>query len=104
MSADPASKTGRLWVRLILGHRATRDAIVPCVGSDPLPALRKAMHELDLGMPVWLPRHQKDWDSFRLTRFTQEHFVETVAFDRMDISYIPSEEERRTPPAGPAGF
>lgn len=98
MNTGATAKTGRLWVRLIQGHRATRDVIVGCTGDDPLPALRDAMHALDLGMPIWLPRHQNDWRTFRLTHFTQEHFLETVPFDRMEISYIPPDAERRSPP------
>ncbi|MDD3212929.1 MAG: hypothetical protein PHY64_04620 [Eubacteriales bacterium] len=88
---------GRLWVRLIRGHKAARDLTVPCSAADPLPALREAMHELDLGMPVWLPRHQADWKAFRLTHFSQEHFLEPVDFDRMEISYIAPESERKKP-------
>ena len=37
------------------------------------PALREAMHTLDLSMPVWLPQHQADWDAFGLTRFLPDH-------------------------------
>ncbi|MCE5342164.1 MAG: hypothetical protein LLF96_01060 [Eubacteriales bacterium] len=97
MKATTISTGGRLWVRLIRGHRAARDLIVPCSADNPLPALREAMHELDLSMPVWLPRHQADWEAFRLTRFTQEHFLDSVNFDRMEISYIAPEEERKPP-------
>jgi hypothetical protein len=86
---------GRMWVRLVRGHRAVRDLVVPCVADEPLTALREAMHTMDLGMPVWLPRHQADWQSFRLTHFTQEHFMENVDFDRMEVSYIAPEEERK---------
>ena len=88
---------GRLWVRLIRGHRTAREIIVPCAVDDPQPALREAMHALDLETPVWLARHQKDWAAFRLTRFTQEHFIQPVDFDRMEISYIAPEEERKKP-------
>ena len=90
-------KTGRLWVRLIRGHRAVKDITVPCRIGEPQAALRDALHTLDLEVPVWLPRHEADWASFRLTRFTQEHFIEQVAFDRMEISYIAPEDERKKP-------
>jgi hypothetical protein len=95
VSAAAEKGRGRLWVRLIRGHRAARDLTVPCLADDPLPALREAARALDLETPLWLPRHQADWTAFRLTRFTPEHFIQPVDFDRMEISYIAPEEERK---------
>ena len=92
-AADSAG--GRLWVRLVREHRAVRDLTLPCRAEEPKAALREAMHTLDLSVPVWLPRHQADWDHFRLTRFTQEHFLDPIDFDRMEISYIAPESERK---------
>ena len=93
MSVQADAASGRLWVRLVRGHRTVRDLTVPCSLDDPLTALREAMHVLDLETPVWLPSHQTDWTDFGLTRFTQEHFLEAVHFDRMEISYIAPETE-----------
>ena len=97
MSTAAKKQQGRLWVRLIRGHRAVRDLTLPCLANDPLSALREATHELDLSMPVWLPRHQTDWNEFRLTRFTQDHFIDPIDFDRMEITYIAPDEERKPP-------
>lgn len=97
MNTRKKASTGRLWIRLIKDHRALRDITVPCRKEDPLTALREAMHELDLGMPIWLPRHQMDWKSFALTKFTQDHFMEAINFDRMEMSYIAPDEERKPP-------
>lgn len=97
MSTAPNASRGRLWVRLTRGHRTLRDLTVPCAPDAPQEALREALHTLDISMPVWLPRHQADWEAFRLARFTPEHFVDSVTFDRMDISYIPPETEQRAP-------
>ncbi len=96
--STPAEKgKGRLWVRLIRGHRTAREAVLPCEADDPMPALREAARALDLETPVWLPRHQADWTAFRLTRFTPDHFIQPVDFDRMEISYIAPEGEREQP-------
>ena len=97
MSSPKSTSGGRLWIRLIRQTHAVRDLTVPCLQDRPLIALREAMHELDLAMPVWLPRHQSDWKTFGLTHFTQEHFVEPIDFDRMEISYIAPEEKRKPP-------
>ncbi len=95
MNGSDSASTGRMWVRIIKGHRTTRDLTIPCQRTAPLVALQNAMHTLDLSMPVWLLRHQQDWDRFALTRLLPEHFVDSVDFDRMDISYIAPEETRK---------
>lgn len=95
MSDREAEDRGRLWVRLYKGQRALRDVTVPCSVSDPTAAMRMAMHALDLSMPVWLPRHQADWKSFALTRFTPDHFMDAVTFERMEISYIAPDEVQK---------
>ena len=103
MNTPPKGSGGRLWVREVKHSRTLRDITLPCEQQNPLPALREAMHALDLGMPIWLPRHQADWQAFGLTRFSQEHFLESVNFDRLEISYLAPEEQRK-PPRSPNGF
>ena len=86
---------GRLWVRLMKRHRVERDAVYPCEKDDVQEALRELLHKLDLSQPMWLPRHQTDWEEFSLTRFKPEHFVESVAFDYMELSYLFPEDDTK---------
>lgn len=95
MSERGKAQKGRLWVRVLRGHRAVKDVMVPCARFAPLEALREAMREADLGMPVWLPKHQADWEKFGLTRLKPEHFLESVDFDSVELSYIAPESERK---------
>ena len=81
-------QTSSLWVRMIKGHRITRQATVPCTRDDPKEALDMALKELDLSRPVWLSKNQREWEEFGQTRFTQEHFIESISFDRLEIEYI----------------
>ena len=90
---------GRLWVRLMKRHRVERDATVPCTRDDPEAALRELLPQLDLSQPMWLARHRADWNAYALARFMPEHFVESVPFDYMEISYIFPEDEKK--PARP---
>ncbi|MBN1776733.1 MAG: hypothetical protein JW811_01300 [Clostridiales bacterium] len=93
--SKPENTNGRMWLRLMKLGRAKGDLTVPCDFEYPQLALREAMHELDLSMPVWLPRHQKDWREFSLTRFTADHFLEAVTFDRLEISFIAPEDRKK---------
>lgn len=81
-------QSSSLWVRAVAGHRIVRQATAPCTREDPQNALLAALKELDLSRPVWLPKHQREWEEFGQTRFTQEHFLESIPFDRLEIEYI----------------
>ena len=86
---------GRLWIRLMKAHKCLRDVVLPCSREDPRDALRQALPQMDISQPLWLPRHEADWEQYAFTRFSPEHFVDSVSFDRMEISYIFPEEEAR---------
>lgn len=87
---------GRLWVRLMKRHRVERDAIIECQHEDAEEALRELLPKLDLSQPMWLPRHHQDWEQYSLTRFLPEHFVESVNFDYMEVSFIFPEDEKKS--------
>ena len=91
---DPTK--GRLWVRLMKRHRVDRDALIECEHDQAEDALRELLPKLDLSQPMWLSRHQTDWDEYALTRFKPEHFIEAVPFDSMEISYVYGEDEGKT--------
>lgn len=87
---------GRLWIRLLKKHKVTTSLMVPCTRDDPQAALAEALPSLDLSQPMWLSRHEADWADYAMTRFKPEHFVESVPFDSMEISYVYGEEESKT--------
>lgn len=86
---------GRLWVRLMKRHRVERDALIECEHENAEDALRELLPSLDLSQPMWLPRHRQDWEEYSLTRFRPEHFVESVDFDYMEVSFIFPEDEKK---------
>jgi len=90
-----AASPGRLWIRLMKGHKCLGDAVLPSGREDPRDALYQALPEMDVSQPLWLPIHQADWAEYALTRFLPEHFVDSVPFDRMEISYIAPPEEAK---------
>ena len=95
MSAAPEMQ-GRIWIRMMKGHTCLRDVVVPCNRQAPQEALRNTLPDLDISQPLWLPSHEADWEEYALTRFFPEHFVDSVAFDRMELNYIYPPEEEKT--------
>ena len=92
---EPSNTKGRLWVRLMKGHRVERDALIECEHDEAEEALRELLPSLDLSQPMWLPRHRQDWEEYSLMRFRPEHFVESVSFDYMEVSYIFPEDKKQ---------
>ena len=84
---------GRLWIRLMKANKSQRDVTVPALRDEPEAALREALPPLDISQPMWLPRHRVDWEEYAFTRFLPEHFVDSVSFDRMEVSYLFPEGE-----------
>ena len=80
--------TTGIWVKTIRHHRTDLQATVSCARDGAHEALREACHELDLPEPIWLDKNEREWAEFGMTRFLQDAFFETIAFDRMEIEYI----------------
>ena len=82
-----------IWVRLMHKARIERDVTVDCGHEDWQEALQTACRLLDVGRPMVLPRHERDWKQFSQARFLKEHFVEDVPFDRMEVEFIDPEKK-----------
>lgn len=79
---------GKLWVRLIKKTRIVDSRTEDCGFDGWQEALNEICHQMDVSRPVVLPRHERDWETFGMTQFLPEHFLESVTFDRMELQYI----------------
>lgn len=79
---------GKLWVRQIKRNAILRDAVVDCDTAAWQEALSNACRQMDVQMPLIVPKHERDWASFAQARFLPEHFLESVRFDRLEAEYI----------------
>jgi len=84
-----------LWVRTIRHQKMDKQAVEPCLRDDPLDALDEACHKLDISRPLWLDKHQREWDEFGQTRFLPDDFMEPVSFQRMEIEFIDPDAKKK---------
>lgn len=75
----------KLWVRIVSRHKIVQQTVVDAAGQDIEDCLVEACQKLDLPAPIWLPKHESELGSFQRTHFTEEHFIESIGFDRMEI-------------------
>ena len=87
-----------IWVRLMRKNRIERDLTVDCAHEKWQEALEDACHQLDVSRPMILPRHERDFAQFNQARFLPEHFVESVAFDRMEVEFIDPDKKKKENP------
>lgn len=85
----------RLWLRIISNHRIERQETCPVVWGGEKPALTEMCRALDLPCPIWLNKHENEYANFRRTAFTQEHFIEEISFDRMEIEFLDDTGKKR---------
>lgn len=85
----------RLWARIIVKHRISRQGTAPCSFDDVQPALTELCREFDIPNPIWLGKHDREFQEFRHTAFLPEHFMEDVAFDKLEIEFLDDENKKR---------
>jgi hypothetical protein len=85
----------RLWVRVMRDHRINEQDAVPCAWGDQKQALEEALKGLDLPIPMWLNKHEREFDHFRRTSFSPDHFVESVNFEKVEIEYLDDTGKKR---------
>ncbi len=85
----------KLWVRLMKNHRMVKHTTIPCEWDEVQDVLTEVCREFDVPMPLWLDKHEFEFGQFRRTAFTQDHFVEDIRFDRMEIEMIDDEAPAR---------
>ena len=84
----------RLWMRIIKKHRIDKQFIAPCAPGEEREALIALCREVDLPVPMWLEKHEREFERFRRTAFLPDHFIEEVRFERLEIEFL--EEETKT--------
>ena len=85
-----------IWIRLMRKNRIWKDVIVSCGREEWTRALQQGLEKLDVARPLLIEKHERDWAKFGQTRFLKEHFMEDVAFDRMEVEWIDPEAGKKT--------
>ncbi len=85
----------RLWIRQIKNHRIAEQCTVPCAWGEQHDALREACRDMDMPCPIWLDKHENEFENFRRTAFTADHFVESINCDRLEIEFLDDTGKKR---------
>ena len=86
----------RLWARIIRKHRIEKQATAECAWAEVQDALTELCRGFDIPRPLWLDKHDREFEAFRRTQFLPEHFMEDVPFDRLEIEFLEDEARSRS--------
>lgn len=84
----------QLWARIIHRHRISHSETIELQG-DLMDALGELCIRMDIPRPLFLGKHEREWEQFQQTAFTKDHFVESVSFDRLEIELFDSDAKRK---------
>ena len=91
----------KLWARTMRGQRMLGNETADCDPEAPQQALQELCRRMDIPRPLWLGKHQKEYDAFRRTSFSQDHFMEHIAFSRLEIELILPDDQGGAKRRGP---
>lgn len=83
----------RLWARMIEKHRIVRSEMVDL--DNMMDALHELCVKMDIPRPLFLSKHQREWDQFQQTSFLKDHFVEAVTFDKLEIERVDTDAPQK---------
>ena len=84
-----------LWLRTIKHQRMDLQHVEPCTRDNPQDALEESCRKLDISRPIWLDKHEREWEEFGQTRFLPDDFLESVDFQRMEIEFIDPDAKKK---------
>lgn len=83
----------RLWAKIFKDNHLIKDTVFCSSNADTrthkiFDAIEAVCLEFDLGKPMWLDATVKDFKKHSRTRFSQDHFIEEIDFDFLEIQVI----------------
>lgn len=83
----------RIWFKQWKNNRMMKDTVISDESEDTrthkvFNAVTEICIEWDLSKPIWLDSNIQEFQSLSKTRFNQDHFIEQVDFDYLEIHVI----------------
>ena len=73
-----------IWVRAVRHNRTVKQDTGECSFEDAKETLRELLRKMDVPCPIWMDKNEREFEKFRTTRFTADHFMEHTDFDRLE--------------------
>ena len=84
----------RMWGKIWKDSHLLKDTVI-CMSDDSMSrtqmvfgSLEEICYQFDLGHPIWLDSNIHEFQVHAKTRFKQDHFIEHIDFDFLEIQII----------------
>ena len=83
----------RIWGKIWKQNHMIQDEVYEEISDDSrthkiFRGLESLCHTFDLGVPIWLPATIEEFKRLGKARFYQDHFIESIDFDYLEIHII----------------
>lgn len=80
----------KIWGKLLVDNKIIRDATIAVDEKSTtfFDMLKQLCSSLNIPTPVLLTKHVYDFNLFNICTFKPDDFVESVVFDRFELSHI----------------
>lgn len=84
----------RMWGKIFTENRMQQDITICDTAVEKnrtkkiFDALDEICYTFDLGKPIWLEQNIQEFKRHDKTRFYQDHFIESIEFDYLEIQVI----------------
>lgn len=87
----------RIWFKIYIENKIIKDTVIVVNSKDSrkekaLIALDEACMFFDLQKPMWLSDIEKDFVQFGRVSFNQNHFIEVIDFEILELEIIEDEQ------------
>lgn len=83
----------KLWAKKIKNNKVIAQLTI--INRQDLPpkekrdiCIKEICKKLDLSVPIWMSKHDYEFDSFKYVTFTEEDFMDEIDFDKLVIELI----------------
>lgn len=83
----------RIWFKMMKGNHLVNDTTITDASKETrtkkiFEAMDVVCLEFDLGKPIWLDANVAEFKRHSKTRFSQDNFIEQIAFDYLEMHVI----------------
>lgn len=81
----------KIWGKIVVNSKIVKQSttLVEETNTSFFDMLKNVCHNLNIPTPVLLDKHVYDFNMFHLCTFKADDFVESIIFDRFEISLLP---------------
>ena len=90
----------RFWAKIIINHKTVESLDIEgdlnnTTDENMKKCLETTCNHFDMSMPVFLPKHKREWDDYKKVTFTTDDFIDEIYFDKFEFELIKEKKKKK---------